>query len=735
MAVPAGASPFRLHIRGKQAGGGGGGSSPDVLPGVASVPTINNIAATNFGSPGDVGYNVRGWGRYTTPQLIEVGSSGVNGTAQIGAVFAHEPTNAELFSGVASNICSVDVRVDGGAFYTITGESVNASAGGIHDWNFTVNSQNYPDGVHQADEVGKSCTGPNIIMQGPLEDAGHYAPAKIGAATISNGSGSAGDILTVTGNVLNINNSSGSAVLIPGYSITGMGVGPNTFIDGTSTVNATSCVAQTGSNCTGAGNLGTYHLRSPATQLVASTVLMAGNARSFFFVTDFHNTLGRGVHVLYASKTGNDAWDGTSPTFVSGTIGPKLNPTSAAARITANSGNSGAYGGTVCMVDGGAWTSDAGVGTQPSALFGWLRFQGADQAPCVHPGDTGNPTLSFNITDRTWGGLRTWYRYMKFDGAPNTFNVGVADQLVAEHINMTENIYTGGLLGNGGVACLESSVTFSNDAGCNAPLVRNYTGTYYVADGLHGTEVALGNVTVGGGPVMFWATGTATAGQKDITNVSVPAGYTLSQIFSVGGVFTGNCWADSIGCIGVADPSNGYGSCFPTSDPAPPTSTSETVITAVNDAAHTITTNRTATCSVTNGPLIFPGVHGDGVQFQTGIIFADVYFRSNIFGVTFPGRQQGLFNQSVISGFYIGKSSFVNLNTTEKVLAVDGGNEKVIFEANTFDGNNPVLDGFSNSNDETLVGDKCPQGNTFTGNGTNIRRHAAASQACYTSVP
>src|SRR5437879_2804926 len=123
---------------------------------------------------------------------------------------------------------------------------------------------------------------------------------------------------------------------------------------------------------------------------------------------------------------------------------------------------------------------------------------------------------------------------------------------------------------------------------------------------------------------MFWTSGQAISGDNVIHNVTVPAGYTISQIFKVGGVFAGNCWSDSIGCIGVGNPANSNFSCFPTSDPAVPTSTSETVITDVSDALHTITTNKNAICSAT-GPLLFPGVHGDLIQFQISQIFADIY--------------------------------------------------------------------------------------------------------------
>ena len=735
-ALPAEAGGFFSRVKGGPAAAPPP-TVPTVTPGVAAVPTINTIASTNFGNPADVGYGVRGWGRYTAPQLVEIGSSGVAGTMHIGAVFAHEATNAELFSGVASNICSVDVRADGGAWFNIPAETVNPDAGGITDWNAIFRSQDFADGLHQVDFVGKPCTGPNIIMQGPLEDASHYAPAKIGAATIDNGSGSAGNILTVTANVQNINNTSGSAVLVAGYSITGMGVGPNTFIDGTSTVNASSCVAETGVACTGAGNLGKYHTRSPASQLVASNPMMAGNERSFFFITDFNNTLGRGTHVVYvaaagASPAGNDANAGTA-------AAPKLTIASAEGVIYANdSVGHGRYGGTICLMDGVTIASESGSGNYPVSTLGYTIIQGADHAPCVHPGDTGNPTVHFDGVSRTYVGLRGWYRWMNFDGHPDTGNVGSATSLVAEHVSLVQNVYTGSVLGNGGIACLETSIVFAYGGGCNADLIRNHTGTYYSEDGAHGPTVILGSNYVGGGPTYFWATGTATTGSSVITNATPPAGYTLSQMFKIGGVIPAwNCYADSQGCIGVADPNNGYGSCFPTSDPSPPTPTSETLITAIDDVAHTITTNRLATCAVTNGPLMFPGVHGDGSQHQVNLIYHDIYFRDDNFGMTWPGRQQGLFiqNSPGRSGVYVGRTNWKNANTPEKIIAVDGGNEKFIYENNTWTGGSTGQDGFVSSNDETFAGDKCMSGQSFNGVGTNIRRHQAATNACYTSIP
>ena len=401
-----------------------------------------------------------------------------------------------------------------------------------------------------------------------------------------------------------------------------------------------------------------------------------------------------------------------------------------------NATNKGKWGGTVCLMDSGFWTSDAGTGSQPDASDGWLIYQGADQAPCVHPGDTGTPKLHFDVSSRTYGGLRTWYRYMTFDKAgPSTLNGGLATQLVVEHITFVGSMYGAGMLGTGGFACLDSQLFFTSGDGCDAPYSRNTTYSYVEADFLHGPEVALGNTGVGGGPVLEWTGGTSTVGSNVITGVSVPAGYTIGQIFPTGG----NCWSDGVSCMNLTA-SGTEVNCFPSAQPNP-TSTSETVITSIDEVNHTITVNKNATASCT-GHLYIPGAHGDDTQLTTGI-FGDVMYIGNILGSGFPGYTQGWFPEvQGISGIYLEGNTFQNGdNTPESIIISGGGNERMIYNHNTFVTTGSYRqDSGAASNGSTFSGDTCPNGaptrSAFVGTGAGIRSKATASGvACYATAP
>lgn len=702
-APPADAAGFFQRTKGGVNSGGGGPASPNVLPGAGPITGFNTIAATNFGSSGDYGYNVRGWGRWDDVSLTEVGQSGVAGTRQFGLVFAHAPTTAELISGVASNICSVLVRIDKGSWFTIPSESSNSSAGGVVDWNFTVTSSNFSDGLHRVDAQGIPCTGPNIIMEGPLEDSNHYAPtARITAATIDNGSGSAGNILTVTGTVNTVNNYAGGMSLLVGWNVEGVGIAPNTFID--SVLSAT-----------------TFHLTGSA-QNIGSEVMTAGNEHSLYFITDYNNTLGRGTHITYVSTSGSDANSGLDAAH------PKLNPSSAAAVITAQDPtNHGKYGGTVCLMDGNSWTSDVGTGSLPDTSSGFLIYKGANAAPCVHPGDAGNPSLLFNASYRTWGGLRVWYSNMVFNGSPSTLNYSLATQLVAEKVSAVGNMYTGGMLGVGGIACFESNMTFTYGQSCYAMLIRNQTTNYVSEHAIHQSEVVLNSTFNGVGPVFTWTSAHSTAGSKTITNVVMPAGYTIGQAFTPGH----DCYTETISCIGVTDTSGV--DCFIVSGTNVPS------IVSINEAAHTILTDKVA-ATTCDGYLDFatdPGIHGDLVDIIVNTAASDIYFKGNNF-LLYPGWSQGFFVEpDHISGIYLGYNKFsLATATPESPLFVVGGNDHVIYERNEYTGGGGYRqDSSFNSNDETFVGDKCFSGTGWTGAGTNIRRKAATSSACYVSAP
>lgn len=718
--------------------GGGGGSSPNVIPGASqpntnpTLVTYNTIAPVSHGSSGDYGYTIRGWARWDDVPLVEVGQSGVAGSRQIGLIAVHTPNNAEKAAGLATDITSVDVRCDGGSWFTITAPSTNANASGVADWNFTVNSANFADGLHKCDAVAHPATGPDIIMEGPLEATTHDTVPSNTAVAINNGSSSAGNILNVSGTMENQGGSTGSGALGVGMSVSGMGVAPDTFIDGSSTVNATSCVAQTGSNCTGAGGTGKYHVG--VSQLVASTTATFNIERSFYFITDYGGGaagggLGRGTHIIYASQSGNEGNTGADAAH------PVVGTATARGKIYTNDATGhGKWGGIVCLMGGGTWANDTGTGTDPTLTLGFLKYQSANTAPCVNAGDPGGATMKFSETgDDIYASFtfaRVWYKNIKTAAQsgcnsgscyPGSSDNGKATQLVAEGVTNTTNDWQdGGLLGNSAYACFDSTAYYGNDGGCNqAQIVRNSTLKYFKADGLHGVALALNNTIDGGGAVFAWTTGSSTAGSPVITGVTVQGGQALSTLFPAGNV------------INVWDGSNVPGFCFPGSS-------STTNPTVVSTTSNTITLDMNATSTCTGSYLgDSSGVHSDMVQNQQDWLTADIILIGNSFGQTFPAFQQGFFQeQQGVSGIYLDSNSWKNLpaDTNDSIIEVSGGNEHVIYHANVWTGGNIRQDTYGDSNDETFVGDQCSPGKTFTGALTNIRRLAAGSNACYTTT-
>jgi hypothetical protein len=711
-------------------GTGGGGSSPDVLPG-GSAPTVtvssasvvgayNNITPVSYGSSGDYGYSQRGFAVWDDIPLVEVGQSGVNGTRHIGLVAAHSPTATEMAAGVVSNICSVDVRIDQGAWYTITGPTVNPDASGVTDWNFTVNSQNFADGVHQVDAVAKPCTGPSIIMQGPLF-AGIYDPiVRAGGVAIS------GNVLTVSGTLLNLYGAAeGNNAITVGRSVSATGVAPNTFIDGDSTTGNTDCGGGAGS-CTGTGKLGTYHVT--VSQTLSATPGVLGNERSFYFVTDYHNSLGRGTHVTFACNgtcngvTGSDSNSGLTASLPKATVGGAMN-----AIRTQATGSQHAFGGTVCLMNSGSNYTYAGSSSIPAATLGFTKIVSAKSAPCNVATDPGNPTIVNDNSSRTWFGINVWWQDLTFSGAATNIDPPFAQKLVVQNVTATGSVYNGGLLGSGGYACLDSTVRLSYGGGCSGTLIaRNNNLKFYSEDGFHGAQLLLNNTVDGGGPRFVWTSGTSTIGSPVITGVTVAPGYTLAQAFPP--TTAGNC-ASSTGCIGVYSASDSGSGCF---------SNGNTTIIAVDDVAHTITTDTNATSACT-GPLTWPGVHGDEIQNQTGVPWMDTYIANNDFGASYPGDQQGLYLEATAeSGIYVAGNAFRTSPTTvQSPVLVNGGNDHVMYSGNTWSGGGAFRqDNLSASNDETFIGDQCLS-STFAGAnygaGTGNRRKAAASNACYTN--
>lgn len=250
------------------------GSSPPVVNASTSAPvtvtaTVNNITPTSHGNPSDNGYALRGLIRPTGIPEVEVGRPGVSGVLHVGWFVKHPPTNAEKAAGLVSNVVSVDMRCDGGSWFTIGAPTNNPDASGQLDWNATVTSSNFADGLHQCDARGTPATGPDIIAQGPMTDeyGNGYELVKTYSGSINDTQGGTGNILTVPANPLIVNYSGGGAsdpMLSIGMSVATVGAAPNTFIDGDHTTNSGSCTASTGAICSGVGRAGTYHVTQSA---------------------------------------------------------------------------------------------------------------------------------------------------------------------------------------------------------------------------------------------------------------------------------------------------------------------------------------------------------------------------------------------------------------------------------------------------------------------------------------
>lgn len=268
---------------------------PNVIPGAtqpaydnsnstASLTLLTNVNYANLtptyhGSASDNGYSQRTWAQWNGPSLVFV-----SGVRHIGLFAAHAPTDVEKVAGLDSNVTDVKVRCDEGSWFTISAPSTDPDAGGVTDWNFTVDDANYPDGLHKCDAIIEPATGPDGLMSGPPFDVHGtgYAFLKLPQIWIDSGvRGSAGHILTIpaasTG-ALNFNGasvSSANASLGYGQSVTAYGVAAGTFIDGDATHSATNCVAETGANCTGGAGgsiVGTYHLTGPAQTVYAGVM-------------------------------------------------------------------------------------------------------------------------------------------------------------------------------------------------------------------------------------------------------------------------------------------------------------------------------------------------------------------------------------------------------------------------------------------------------------------------------
>lgn len=852
--------------------GGGGGSSPVVTPGAsllttttgkyASTTSINSITTTYHGSPVDYVYGLRGWGRWDDVQNIEIGSTGVNVTRHIGLFFEHPGTASDIALGDASNIDHVLVSCDGGTTQTITGPTVNPDAGGQTDWNFQVNSQDYADGLHQCNAIGVPSTGPDIVMQGPPNDASGNVMARVAALMVSDGTGTAaGNVLTVFTTPLNWQSSAAPAVT-KGWSVSA-DTAPGVFVSATNADNPTYTgtggtgtygtygpVALVGAQFTGsvsgttltvtavskgyldvgqyimgagitagttitggpsAGGTGTYTVSNSMTvsseAMGGSVPGNLGNETSFYFVTNYHNTLdganGRGTYILYVSASGSDTTNsGADAAHPLATIG-KAN----ALLISNNVGATfqGKWGGTICLMDG--WTGAyAGPATAPWGTISWVTVQGADKAPCVHPGDTGNPTLTIQFTDRSYMNGHVMWRYMNFIGKPDDGSPNSPTYFAVDHVTSKgSKIGQGALLGTGRAYCLESTNYYGQGGGCDgAILIRGNTFKYFTDDGIHGGDVVVGNTLDGGGPSYGWATGDVTAGSNTISNISVPAdvnlttaftgvawfdvfkaatdqqscttaaadvasisGTTLtvttvgggSPHFNVGLVLVENSGASiAAGTTIVGDATHNATMCTPNCTGSGGTGTyavsvsqtwgaasisSINTITSVNAAAHTMTMGAVAWQTCTGGNLANPGSHSDGWQIQVNVYADDLIFTGNSYGQNYPGYSQGLYlEQKHVSGLYYANNYFNHLGPAldaESDILINGGNTLMMLQGNTWNqATNLRLSNQQSSDGQTFVGDICPNGlsaGSFNGSGTNIRRKAAAVNACYANAP
>lgn len=726
--LAAGASPAVAWFHGVPPAGGytiaGSGTSPTPVQG-PGISTYNDITPIHYGASADFGYNLAAVARWNDVPLVEVGTTGVAGSRHIGLLCHHAPTDAELVSGIGDNVSDVLVRVDGGGWYKITARTANPDAGGYSDWNFIVNSQNYTDGVHRVDAICEQSTGVATVLEGPLETAAHWVQASTGAAnnaTITNGAAGAGRILTAP---------TGSYGFQYGWSVQGVGVAPNTFVDGDANTNATACVAETGSNCTGNLGAGTYHVTGAA-QLVAAIPMTGGDYKSFYFVTDYNGTLNRGTHKIYlcggtcGGVTGSDSNSGATALL------PVATPKAARGKIWTNAGTTGsgaygAYGGIVCVMGGLTYATDSGVGNNPDSSRGWLTYVSAEKAPCSVAGDPGSPVMHFDISNRTYGGLRVWYKGIIADGPPDTFDFGDPSQLVLEQSKSVGNgINSNGSghnvpLGAGGFAMLESA-SYITYGGAISTLVRNSTESYGSEDGFHGPPVVIGNTTVGFGPNWnFGIQGTATSGSNQLVitglpSISgIPAGLqTLSRWFVTGTTNTD----------GISMANNCFDGAF---------------ITSINTGTNTLTMDRNATCSGTAALAWTYSAqpHGDNIQFQSNSQANNVIIADNAFNDLYPSAQQGLFIETVrMSGAYIARNHFNNAGTVESIINVNGGNDNFTLDQNRFYKDNASagyrLDYQASSTNETLNQNTCTGvgTGTFTGSAPSNRRKAAGANSC-----
>lgn len=791
---------------------GGSGNSPLVLPGANQpIPTANSgtqpilvyspgyntISPTQHGSNTDYGYGVKGSIRWNAVQY-----SNITSTTQVGLFAWHTGTAAQIAAGQASNIDHVDISCDNGSWYTITGQTVdNGLGGGQTDWNFTINPASYSPGVHSCKARAVPTTGPDIIAEGPAADQyGHtYETTKAALSRLDSGGatfGTAGNILTILDtNLLNWSsiNLGSTAVISIGDSVSAIGAGADTFIDGDSTHNATSCAAATGSNCNGAGSMGTYHTTQAGlaaqavfTATISGTLMTVSSVASGYISTggaamigpgisagtlvnsqSSGTTGGPGVYVLNNSFTIPSAtvmYEPTGMTFATersfyfttgisplayfvslsgndstgtGTASsPYLTTGKALLQLEANgvlvgSTWQGIYGGAVCLENGSSYAY-SNYSNSPGSAFGYTEYRSAKAGDpiCPNAGDPGGATLT-NITptSRQYWPAHTKFSYLNFIGTANNASGGDAWYLVADHVSQKHD-----LLDNGGI--------FGN-GGYYCLEVTSWFG----ADGgcssavmVRGSSLkysdsdGMHDVPVEVGNTVD-GDGNALEWMTGQFNSGTPNVITNVQILP--SELSGYTLSQIVSLIAAWTLERTDGAevnCY--------TSRSNQVA-SVDDTNHTITmTGATSSGSCANGYtgyVYYSGNHPDDFQLQITSQHSDVYISGNSFNGTYPSYTQGAFVETMgIASAYIGHNA-INTDTTgvEQMFPVDGNNEAFISDQNTFHGTASFgsFDNIFGSSLETMVKDQCLSGGTITPKGSPQHRLTAASSACYTSLP
>jgi hypothetical protein len=775
-------------------GSAGGSVSPVVTPGgtqpaynagasdsthlFLSNVAVNDLTPTYHGSSGDPNYNSRTFGAWDNPAFMLL-----TGTTQVGLFAHHSPTNTELKAGKTDNISSVSVRCDGGSWFTIPSKSANANAGGTVDWNFTVNPATWTDGLHKCDAVMIPTTGPDGIMNGPpLTPTGLNAdPSQsVNRMMIDSGTrGVSGHILTIpTGaSFNNTHGSTNTGVLGVGWSVSAYRVAPGTFIDGDSTHNQTSCAAESGSNCTGAGGVGTYHLTGPSQQVYGGV-----GTGSITTTTLTISAVSYGAFDLVALYGPNVTAGSTitalgSGTYLTGTYTTSPSQSAASGTIYASApanfgyqrsfyfltnANSTLPRAKVFVCQGtcnGVTGSDANAGTSAAPVVTISRAYkiGLDaDSSTFFKGKFGltvclmNSGSNFVYSGGTWfGPVASWLGYVDI-AAANSALCGLGADPGGEWVtndNMTRNA----LPDPGNVAW--HYVNFFGNADSGSP----GDSIYYVADhvtqktGLYGTNGIFGS----GGymcleSTSFFGNNGACPGTEMVRNTV--GKYSVADGLHNTRIAVGNSM-DGIG----GEPMTWITGTYSTATPL--VLTGITMPSDVTSAGNTLTSlfvgdgivhspmadfsngcwnmGAQTVVSATSSTMTFQNVgqtdaglcpngstrtiwgstgeHSDLVQI-TGVPFTDVFYLGNSFNSSYPTAGQAPFFETILmDGVDHENNTYTKTALdVEKADAVNGANNNVTYGGNTWVGSTSFVHNlFVGGNTETFSGDKCVPGGSI----------------------